>query len=70
MEHYNGFEMKNTGASASVSEDVKNSADDLPGTVEMTQSTSQDHKDMQRLGKKQEFRVRGDIVKNHRRYLY
>jgi len=62
MEHHNdpGFEMKHTGASASISEDVKSSTDDLPSALEIaegTQSTSQDHKDMQRLGKQQEFRV-------------
>ncbi|MCJ1244297.1 hypothetical protein MMC30_001495, partial [Trapelia coarctata] len=56
MDNFKEFEMKNTGASASISEDVQNSIDDVPGTIEMSQSTSQDHKDMARLGKKQEFR--------------
>jgi len=63
MDNFKDFEMKNTGASASVSEDVKNSIDDVPETVVMTHSTSQDHKDMERLGKKQEFRVCFDCIR-------
>ena len=62
MEHYDDFEMKNTGASASVSEDVKTSINDAPAPIEMS-STSQDRKDMQRLGKKQEFRVCCDSIR-------
>lgn len=68
MEHHNdtGFEMKHTGASASLTEDVKSSTDDLPSALEITEgtrSTSQDHKDMHRLGKTQEFRVCGVMIR-------
>jgi hypothetical protein len=61
MEHYNGFEMKNNDravSSASISDEAKNSIDDLPGTgTEIASAYTQDQKDMQRVGKKQEFRV-------------